>query len=106
MGTRLRRKCRLHHFCPLLLSPLNHKVAVEHITHKWGREEREREREMGWDGDIGWGHGRKATTHSLTLYAVKLLGNDFVTLLVPQRALPPFSTRILTVAAATLFSNG
>ena len=40
------------------------------------------------DGDIGWGHGRKATTHSLTLYAVKLLGNDFVTLLVPQRALP------------------
>ena len=73
-------------------SPLNHKVAVEHITHKWGREEER------WDGtgrrygDIGWGHGRKATTHSLTLYAVKLLGNDFVTLLVPQRALPlPFN---------------
>ena len=54
------------------------------------------------DGDIGWGHGRKATTHSLTLYAVKLLGNDFVTLLVPQRSLS-LSTRILTVAAATLF---
>ena len=46
------------------------------------------------DGDIGWGHGRKATTHSLTLYAVKLLGNDFVTLLVPQRAPPSLSTRI------------
>ena len=56
------------------------------------------------DGDIGWGHGRKATTHSLTLYAVKLLGNDFVTLLVPQRSRSlSLSTRILTVAAATLF---
>ena len=43
------------------------------------------------DGDIGWGHGRKATTHSLTLYAVKLLGNDFVTLLVPQRSPLPFN---------------
>ena len=42
------------------------------------------------DGDIGWGHGRKATTHSLTLYAVKLLGNDFVTLLVPQHSPLPF----------------
>ena len=48
---------------------------------------------MGWDGTTGTlgGHGRKATTHSLTLYAVKLLGNDFVTLLVPQRSPLPFN---------------
>ena len=60
------------------------------------------------DGDIGWGHGRKATTHSLTLYAVKLLGNDFVTLLVPQRSppLPPFQQGYEQLRPRLFFRTG
>ena len=59
------------------------------------------------DGDIGWGHGRrKATTHSLTLYAVKLLGNDFVTLLVPQRALSPFQQGYEQLRPRLFFRTG
>ena len=50
---------------------------------------------MGWDGTTGTLGGDTAEkpplTHSLTLYAVKLLGNDFVTLLVPQRSPLPFN---------------
>ena len=46
---------------------------------------------VGTTGTLGGDTAEKPPlTHSLTLYAVKLLGNDFVTLLVPQRALPPF----------------
>ena len=58
------------------------------------------------DGDIGWGHGRKATTHSLTLYAVKLLGNDFVTLLVPQRSPLPFNKDMNSCGRDSFFRTG
>ena len=42
----------------VLFSPLNHKVAVEHITHKWGREEEDGmvsdgEQAFNMDGSIG-----------------------------------------------------
>ena len=42
----------------LFFSPLNHKVAVEHITHKWGREEEDGmvsdgEQAFNMDGSIG-----------------------------------------------------